>query len=70
MHRTARAAVWIATIALPAAAAACASMQAPPGGELTKTPPKLVVVTPDTNARDSKAREVVFRFDKVIYEGT
>jgi hypothetical protein len=70
MHRSARAAIWIATIAVLAAVAACASMQAPPGGTLTKVPPKLVVVTPDTNARDSKAREVVFRFDKVIYEGT
>jgi hypothetical protein len=70
MRRTARAAVWVATIALIAAAAACASMQAPPGGTLTKIPPKLVLVTPDTNARNSKAREVVFRFDKVIYEGS
>jgi hypothetical protein len=70
MHRTARAVGWVATIALIAAAASCASMQAPPGGTLTKIPPKLVVVTPDTNARNSKAREVVFRFDKVIYEGS
>lgn len=68
IYRSARAALGAATIAL--LAAACASMQAPTGGTLTKIPPKLVVVTPDTNARNSTAREVVFRFDKVIYEGT
>ena len=70
MHRTVRTVVLVATMALLAAAAACASMQAPPGGVVTKIPPKLVVVTPDTNARNSKAREVVFRFDKVIFEGS
>jgi hypothetical protein len=77
MHRVARAAravAWVASrvasITLLAAAAACASMQAPTGGTLSKVPPKLVVVTPDTNARNSKAGEVVFRFDKVILEGT
>jgi hypothetical protein len=45
-------------------------MQVPPGGTITKIPPKLVTVTPDTNAHNTKAREVVFRFDKVIYEGS
>ena len=70
IHRTVRTVVLVATMALVAVAAACASMQAPTGGVITKIPPKLVVVTPDTNARNSKAREVVFRFDKVIYEGS
>ncbi len=66
---TARAAAIVATIALLAVAAACASMQAPPGGTITRIPPVLVAVMPDTNVRNAKAREVVFRFDKVIAEG-
>jgi hypothetical protein len=48
--------------------AACASMGMPPGGTVTKLPPMLLKVTPDTNALHVKAKELVFRFDKVVSE--
>ena len=57
-------------VALAAAllGAACASMGMPPGGPVDKRPPQLISVSPDSNALQVKAREVVFRFDKVVSE--
>lgn len=43
-------------------------MGMPPGGPVDKLPPLLLKVTPDTNALHVKAKEVVFRFDKVVSE--
>ncbi len=51
-----------------AVGAACASQGAPPGGPPDSAPPRLVRVTPDTNARGVTPRAVVFRFDEVIAE--
>ena len=49
-------------------AASCASMGTPPGGTVDKVPPALLSVSPDSNALQVRAKEVVFRFDKVISE--
>lgn len=58
------------TLAVAAAwlVAACASQGAPPGGPVDTAPPRLVRVTPDTNARGVSPKSVVFRFDEVIAE--
>ena len=50
------------------ASAACASPGMPPGGPEDHVPPKLVSVSPDTNATNAKARGVTFRFDEVVSE--
>jgi hypothetical protein len=46
--------------------AACASAGPPPGGAEDRTPPRLVRVTPDTNAVNVSARSAVFYFDETI----
>ena len=45
---------------------ACASAGPPPGGPEDRTPPRLVRVTPDTNAVNVTARSAVFHFDETI----
>lgn len=45
---------------------ACASASPPPGGPEDKEPPKLVRVTPDTNALNTKVDNASFYFDEVI----
>ena len=47
---------------------ACASPGMPPGGPEDHVPPKLVSVSPDTNATNVKASGVTFRFDEVVSE--
>ena len=53
-------------IALVVALTACASASAPPGGPEDKAPPKLVRVTPDTNAVNVHDENVSFQFDETI----
>ncbi len=53
-------------IALVAVLTACASVSAPPGGPEDKLPPKLLRVTPDTNAVNVTADAVSFYFDETI----
>lgn len=53
-------------IALVAVLAACASASPPPGGPEDKAPPRLVHVTPDTNAVNVREKAVVFQFDETI----
>jgi hypothetical protein len=53
-------------IALVALLAACASNAPPPGGPEDKTPPRLVKVTPDTNAVNVHDKAVTFQFDETI----
>lgn len=48
--------------------AACASPGFPPGGPELTTPPELLTVTPDSGARRTAPRAVVFRFDRVLSE--
>ena len=59
-NRVAVIAVW--------AAAACASMETPPGGPPDAAPPVLLRVTPDTFAVNVRSRAAVFQFDEVISE--
>lgn len=40
----------------------------PPGGPEDHAPPKLLSVSPDTNATNQKASNVTFRFDEVVSE--
>jgi len=56
-------AVWLA-----ACAVACASPGTPPGGPPDRDPPKIVAITPDTQAVGVRATSVVFRFDEVVNE--
>ena len=46
--------------------AACASAGPPPGGPEDRTPPRLVRVTPDTNAVNVRDRNATFYFDEQI----
>jgi hypothetical protein len=46
--------------------AACASAGPPPGGPEDRTPPRLVRVTPDTNAVNVKEQRATFYFDEQI----
>lgn len=48
------------------ALAGCASAAVPPGGPEDKLPPKLVKVTPDTNAVNVQDKYVEFTFDETI----
>lgn len=54
--------------ALGAAALACAAPGLPPGGPPDKKPPVLLSVTPDTNTRRAKVKDVVFTFDEIVSE--
>ncbi|HEX7981803.1 MAG TPA: Ig-like domain-containing protein [Gemmatimonadaceae bacterium] len=46
--------------------AACASAGPPPGGPEDRTPPRLIRVTPDTNAVNVRDRNATFYFDEQI----
>jgi len=46
----------------------CAQAGMPPGGPPDKVAPRLVRVTPDTNATNVKARSISFQFDEVVSE--
>jgi hypothetical protein len=46
--------------------AACASAGPPPGGPEDRVPPRLLRVTPDTNAVNVGAREATFFFDETV----
>ena len=58
----------VAIIGACIAAAACASMETPPGGPPDDAPPVLVGVTPDTGAVNVRPRAAIFEFDEVISE--
>ena len=49
-----------------AALGACASAAPPPGGPEDKAPPKLVKISPDTNAVNFHDKTVQFQFDETI----
>jgi hypothetical protein len=49
-----------------AGAIACASASPPPGGPEDRSPPRLVGVTPDSNAVNVRDRNVTFQFDETI----
>jgi hypothetical protein len=53
-------------VALCVAAVGCASASPPPGGPEDKVPPRLIRVTPDTNAVNVTDRVVQFFFDETI----
>ena len=53
-------------IALVVVLTACASAAPPPGGPEDKEPPKLVRVTPDTNALNFQDKVVTFQFSETI----
>ena len=53
-------------IAIVAIVTACASASPPPGGPEDKMPPRLVKITPDTNAVNVKDEAVSFFFDETI----
>ena len=55
----------IAAAAL-AASVACASASPPPGGPEDRNPPRVLKVTPDSNAVNVRDRNVVFQFDETI----
>ena len=57
-----------AVAAASAALAACATVQAPPGGPEDHAPPRIVAVTPDTGRTNVTPKEAVFRFDEVVNE--
>lgn len=52
--------------AAAAAALACASASPPPGGPEDRNPPRLIAVTPDSNAVNVRDRNVTFQFDETI----
>lgn len=56
---------WL-TAAAAALFAACASAAPPPGGAEDPAPPRLVRITPDSNALDVTDRVVTFHFDETI----
>ena len=45
---------------------ACASASPPPGGAEDRDPPRLLAVTPDSNAVNFRGRTVTFQFDETI----
>jgi hypothetical protein len=53
-------------IVAAALVAACASAGPPPGGPEDKLPPRVVRVTPDTNAVNVRDRVATFYFDEII----
>lgn len=56
----------ITVVAAAAAMLGCASASPPPGGPEDHSPPRLLRVTPDTNAVNVKAQNVTFQFDETI----
>ncbi|MFI5233286.1 MAG: Ig-like domain-containing protein [Gemmatimonadales bacterium] len=66
--RHARLAAMLAILAL---VAGCASEGMPPGGPVDTTPPRLLVVSPESGSLHVAAKQTVtFRFDEVIAERT
>ena len=61
-----RRAVRLGLIALLALAAGCASASPPPGGPEDHAPPRLLKVTPDSNAVNVTPGAVTFQFDETI----
>lgn len=57
---------FVAAFAALGGSVACASASPPPGGVEDRDPPKLVAVTPDSNALNVRARTVIFQFDETI----
>jgi len=51
---------------LLAGALACASASPPPGGPEDRSPPRVVAITPDSNAVNFRERNVTFQFDETI----
>ena len=66
MRRLAAPVAQVAAATLAAAAVACASMQAPPGGPEDAQAPELVGVAPESGAVSFRGSAVQFRFDEVI----
>jgi hypothetical protein len=59
------------TLTMLALAVGCASEGLPPGGPIDKTPPVLLVVSPESGSLHVAGKQVVtFRFDEVIAERT
>ena len=56
----------IALVAAAGGAIACASASPPPGGPEDHAPPRLVRITPDSNAVNVRAGNVTFFFDETI----
>ncbi len=54
--------------AIAATLSACASPGTPPGAPERHIAPQVVSITPDTNATNVKARDVVVKFDAVVSE--
>jgi hypothetical protein len=50
------------------ALAGCAQAGVPPGGPPDKNPPRLVRITPDTNALNVRGDAIAFEFDEVVSE--
>jgi hypothetical protein len=50
------------------ALAGCAQASMPPGGPPDTNPPRLVRVSPDTNARNVRGNSITFHFDEVVSE--
>jgi hypothetical protein len=56
----------MALLGLAGAALGCASASPPPGGPEDREPPRIVRLTPDTNALNVKDRNASFYFDETI----
>ena len=70
MRVSARRALPLAGLAAVAYAAACAKIEAPPGGPRDVAPPRLIATLPDSLAvLPAFDGEVEFRFDEVVSEG-
>jgi hypothetical protein len=56
----------LTTLVVCAGAIACASASPPPGGPEDRSPPRVLTVTPDSNAVNVRERNVTFQFDETI----
>jgi Big-like domain-containing protein len=56
----------LTTLAVSLALLGCASAAPPPGGPVDKAPPKILSITPDSNATNVRDKKVVFTFDDII----
>lgn len=50
------------------AVAGCAQLGSPPGGPEDRNPPRLLRISPDTNALNARPKSVELRFDEIINE--